>query len=290
MTKCNKCTKNFKAGACKVGCGFCGEWYHIGCGNISEQLFNVMSKNPQIHWYCEDCNAKAPDVLAVVQKCVKGNEDLKKEMESIQKVVNDMKAGKDEDFEDVIKRIVKKEIEKERANVITTERNSTPEAIREIAKKEVQENNDKKGRESNLVVAGIDEEKDATKEIEDLLSYLNVTVEVDGIRRMGKERKEGKHRQVWVKLASKNERNSVLEKANKLRNENRWKNIYINKDMTEAERKEAYDLRVELRRRRQAEEETGGNGKFAIFRGKVIKKASDREPAEEEDGIQNEGE
>jgi hypothetical protein len=32
----------------------------------------------------------------------------------------------------------------------------------------------------------------------------------------------------------------------KLKEEDRWKNIYINKDMTEAEREQAYKIRKEL--------------------------------------------
>ena len=60
---------------------------------------------------------------------------------------------------------------------------------------------------------------------------------------MGREKIDGKTRPVWVKLGSKKERNTVLEKAKKLKAEKRWENIYINRDMTEDERKQAYNLR-----------------------------------------------
>ena len=68
--------------------------------------------------------------------------------------------------------------------------------------------------------------------------------------------------------------------------EERWKNVYINKDMTKEESKQAYDLMVELRKRREEEAAANGNAKFVISRGRVLKKASDCEPETAEDGIQ----
>ena len=71
-----------------------------------------------------------------------------------------------------------------------------------------------------------------------------------------------------------------------MRNDDRWRDVYINRDMTEEERKDAYNLRVELRKRRQEEEAKSGSTKFVIYRGKVIKKGNLRETDDEEDGIQ----
>ena len=293
VNKCTKCAVKFTRGDRKVGCRYCGGWFHLECGNVTEKMFELMEENPQIHWYCVECNGKATDVLAVVKNCVKENEDLKK-MTELEAALKSMKEGADEEFEEnnkkltheeAIKNVVKKEVDKN-LNFRPVEQNPSTEAVREIAKKEVRENNDKKGREGNIVIANIDEEKDETKEVEDLLKYLDVTVEVNGIRRLGKEKQEGKNRQVWVKLSGKTERNEVLENANKMRNDDRWRDVYINRDMTEEERKDAYNLRVELRKRRQEEEAKSGSTKFVIYRGKVIKKGNLRETDDEEDGIQ----
>ena len=295
MNKCNKCAKAFKGEECKVGCGFCGKWYHITCGKVPKALFNTLENNPQIHWYCENCNEKANEVLPIVQKyedtrkeLVQKYEDTRKELTKVQETVTKMKNGEDPEFKEIIKHLVEGAI---REKMNDAENNPSTEAIREIAKKEVHENNDKKGRECNFVVAGIDEEKeDADKEIEDMLAFLDVTVEVSGIRRMGKDKQDGKTRPVWVRVDSKKERNAVLEKAKKLRDDDRWKNVYINRDMTEAERKEAYNLRVELRARREEERRENGTRRFVIHRGQVIRKENAREPATEEAGIQDEQE
>ena len=65
-----------------------------------------------------------------------------------------------------------------------------------------------------------------------------------------------------MKLANKKERELVLDKAKLLRDEERWKYVFINKDMTKEESKKAFDLRVELRKRRAAETAANGNEIF----------------------------
>ena len=289
MEKCNSCSKTFKAGNRKIGCEFCGKWYHIDCEGVSTALWKTLSETEQAHWFCKKCNEKAPDVLAIVKKSVQETEELRKELGTLKETVKNIKEGNDEEFVEVIKDIVR-QVKRDEQN---DEGNPEPmppneEVIRQYARKEVHENNDKKGRECNLVIPGIDEEKDAEEEVTEMLLYLQVTVEVDGIRRMGREKIDGKTRPVWVKLGSKKERNTVLEKAKKLKAEERWKNIYINRDMTEDERKQAYNLRRELREKRDQEEIGGGNSKFKIHQGRVIRVEATPRENTEEDGIQDE--
>ena len=154
--------------------------------------------------------------------------------------------------------------------------------MKKIAVREIRGNNDRKGRECNFMVSGIDEEKEAEEAIPSILSALGVTVEVEAIRRMGRDKEEGRNRLVWVQLSSRSQRNSVLEKAKKLKPVDEWKTVYINKDMTEAERKQAYQLRKALRDRKEKEQEEGGSRVFVIHRGRVIEKATNREPADED--------
>ena len=55
--------------------------------------------------------------------------------------------------------------------------------------------------------------------------------------------------------------------------------------MTEAERKEAYEVRVELRERRREEGNTRGRSNFVIHRGRVINKTENgREARTPRDG------
>lgn len=272
MNKCNKCNKDFKARAKKVGCGLCGKWFHAEkCAEISNEEWEVLSKSEQIYWYCQACNTIAPEVLLNFQKCVKDNIEIKKDVIDMKKEMKDLKECKDEQFIEAVKKLALEVVMEEKEKQEEDPRPEAVESIRAIARKEVHENNDKKGREANIVVSNVDEDKDTEKEIQEILTFLDVTVNVEGIRRMGKERQEDRNRAIWVQLGNKKERNMVLEKAKKLRAEEKWKHVFINKDMTEAERKEAYLIRVELREKRQAE----GNlprSKFVIHRGRVIHK------------------
>lgn len=276
----------------KVGCGFCGNWFHTkGCADISTELWDTLNKEKQLHWYCDECNEIAPEVLILVQKCVKENIEIKRDIiemkEELKEELKDIREGKDELFIESVKKIAKEIVNQEREKVEVEEViPAKRETMRVIAKEAVQENNDKKGREANLVISYVDETKEAEEEVTDMLTFLDVSVEVKGIRRMGREKKENVNRPIWVNLGSKRERNSVLEKAKNLKDDIRWKHVYINRDMTENERKEAYQLRVELRERRR-EEGTRGQSNFIIRRGRVINKAeNDRETRTPRDGIQ----
>ena len=286
MNKCNSCNVKFKVNAKKIGCGFCGKWFHAEeCAKMKKGLWDLISTEEQIHWYCNQCNGIAPDVMQIMQKCINDNKNLNNEMEQVMK---EIKEGKDEAFNETIRNLAKEVYQENQEDPPPIERQHN-EVVRTIARREVEENNDKKGREQNIVITNIDEDKDAKQEVEELLTHLDVTVEVQEIRRMGRERKPNKTRSIWVKLASKKERNKVLENAKKLAGVNRWKHAYVNKDMTETEQKEAYELRKELRERRREEGAANGQSKYVIHRGRVVNKEEQpREGETASDGIQDE--
>ena len=140
--------------------------------------------------------------------------------EELMEELKDIREGKDENFNETVKKVAKEIIDQEQEtqqaelNIPTRQ-----ESIRVIAREEVHENNDKKGREANVVISNVDEEEEAEDIVKDMLTYLGVSVEVKGIRRMGREKKEGRNRPIWVSLGNKKERNSVLEKAKNLKDE-----------------------------------------------------------------------
>ena len=305
MSNCSRCNKKFKNGDCKIGCELCGKWFHIRCQDVEKTLFEAISDDDQCHWFCKECNKNAPEILNMAKTAAAGIAENKRNIERIQHEMEAIKNLTDPVFIEAVKKIVietresgvndpefQESVKKiivatnEESNVGRENRHTTNEAVKRIAVREIRENNDKKGRECNIVVYGIDEEKDAEEEIPLILAKLDVSVEVEGIRRMGRDKKEGKNRLVWVKLGSKKERNSVLDNAKKLRNEEQWKTVYINKDMTQEERDKAHKLRIELKERRRKEDSDNGNRKFVIHRGQIVtKEATNREPVNENDGI-----
>lgn len=294
MNKCSECNIKFKSGAKKIGCGFCGKWFHAeGCTVINPQLYDMLSKEKQLHWYCKSCNEIDPEVLGTVQKCLKDNIETKKNLADMKKELQDLK--QDGSLKEAVEKIVREVLEEYKDEMVAPERQNTDsirdiarevfeenqaetvetetpslESIRNIARGEVRENNDKKGREANIVISNVDESKEAEAEVTEMLAHLGVTVEVNGIRRMGREKKPNYNRLIWVRLGSKQERNNVLDAAKKLKDEDRWKNTYINKDMTEEERKQAYKIRQELKKKRRQENVQNGRSRFIIHRGRVV--------------------
>ena len=288
----------------KIGCELCGKWFHIQCQNVPEAVWSTITESDQIHWFCQECNKNAPEIMSIANKAAenkKNIEKVQKQVEGVEQDVQSIKNGTDPTFLETLKKAIIEAMEDETDQVFrealkkvveetyegiedgeTGQSRQSREAVKKIAIREIRENNDRKGRECNLVVSGIDEEKEAEEAIPSILSALGVTVEVEAIRRMGRDKEEGKTRLVWVQLSSKSQRNSVLEKAKKLKQIDEWKTVYINKDMTEAERKQAYQLRKALRDRRDKEREEGGSRVFVIHRGRIIEKATNREPADED--------
>ena len=265
---------------------------------MKQEVGDVLSKEKQIHWYCKKCNNIAPEVLKALQNCIQGNVENKKSITDMKAEMKEIREGKDKAFNQVVKQLAREVYQEKKPEVIQiaqkvyeenkpeeTEPVLGPEIIRNIARNEVQENNDKKGREQNLVISNLDEQHDAESEVYKILTYLDVAVEVQGIRRMGRDKKPDKHRPIWVKLADKKERNAVLEKAKKLKDDDNWKKVYINKDMTTAEVNEAYALRQELKARRLQEGAERGRSKFVISKGRIVNKQEQpREPAQSRDG------
>lgn len=307
MNKCAECKVKFKNGARKIGCGFCGKWFHVdgNCTDINLQLYELLTKEDQLHWYCKSCNEIAPEVLGSLRKCIEENVQIRKTQEAMKTELEEFK--QEGSLKDAVETIVREILEEYKAEIVEPERPNTDsirdiarevfeenkaeitvperhnESIRNIARGEVRENNDKKGREANIVISNVDESIEAEDEVPQILAHLGVTVEVNEIRRMGRNKKKDYNRLIWVRLGNKKERNNVLDAAKKLKEEERWKNIYINKDMTEAEREQAYNLREELRTKRRQENANRGRSRYVIHRGRVVTRENQNEPQQAQD-------
>ena len=85
MNKCAECKVKFKNGARKIGCGFCGKWFHVdgNCTDINLQLYELLTKEDQLHWYCKSCNEIAPEVLGSLRKCIEENVQIRKTQEAM---------------------------------------------------------------------------------------------------------------------------------------------------------------------------------------------------------------
>ena len=142
--------------------------------------------------------------------------------------------------------------------------------------------NNRKVRENNIVVFGVpvsdngndNSAKDTVKEV---LSTVGVdSVKIGEMYRL-KSKSSTKPPPIVVQLPSREDRNEALKRSKNLRSENRFDGVYINPDLTWAERVEAKELRQKRNdMNKELEEKSKNSGEkldyhFVVRHGKVVK-------------------
>ncbi len=75
------CKKNVQKGAQALQCEYISVWHHTLCEYISDEEYNSLTRRgQQLHWYCKTCNAKAVDVLIMVQSMKEQQDKMKAEI------------------------------------------------------------------------------------------------------------------------------------------------------------------------------------------------------------------
>lgn len=134
---------------------------------------------------------------------------------------------------------------------------------------------DRKLRESNLIIAGIEEEKEGTVDerivkdkdkVKKVLSFLSVEEgSFTNVIRIGKPT-NGKPRLLRVKMRNVELKKRTLVSSKKLRTSESYRQVYINPDYTKNEQEIQKKLRENLKKLRANGEDV------IIFRGKIIKR------------------
>ena len=213
----------------------------------------------RIHWFCSKCNNKAVDVLKLVNNLKESNEKLQLRVEKVENRLDNIENMKSEPFR---------------------------EEIRKVIRAEVYEAKEKEVKECNLVIKGIYEIDDVEYEndplgirgmqsdeqvVDHLLkNVLEVEgVEINRIERIKLPQREGsdKTKIMIVKTGSFYQKQKVLRNAKKLGGKGPWHKVFINKDMTKAEREQDFELRKELKERR-----AHGEKNLVIRRGEIVTK------------------
>ena len=60
---CSSCTEAVKEDDKAMTCDTCGEWCHIACGQITEDVYEYLTSNEdeEVHWMCPSCINIASD-------------------------------------------------------------------------------------------------------------------------------------------------------------------------------------------------------------------------------------
>ena len=256
--KCLECDTECTKGQRALLCDRCCFWTHASCTEVDDEVYDIFfekgSKLACFRYFCKKCDNKVTEALEKYDKLEQDTQLLKSEM----KVVQD----KVEKIEETIKTTVRDKI------------SDVMEDQREVDK-----------RKMNLIVFGLPEielgqdtvwntPEKVEKDIESMNKLITEELGVglsnrNGIinaRRLGGSTSKTKPRPLRIEFRDLNTKRDVLTNAKKFRDSTSdiAKQIFINPDLTEEQRKKDQVLRKEMWKQR-------GLGRNVIIkRGEIV--------------------
>ena len=279
--ECGTCTRAVKDGQHALQCEKCDEWFHTGCEKISKVLYKALSEESEsrLSFYCKECKRQ---IVAYSSKITKLEERLKNLEADKETKVQDTSDQTTNILEKVMKKLQEfeeriKKLEEEKRESDRGKEEIVIEALKrfeEVRREEA----DKERRRDNIVMYNVPEvqqqepgniERDDTQHCEDIIrNKLRVEdCNIMQVVRLGR-RVENKTRPMLVKLGDEQQKWKVVGSSKFLKNDPNiiYKKVRIAPDMTRKEREENWNLREELRRRRDA-----GEQGWYIKRGKLLR-------------------
>lgn len=241
---CNGCKGVVDENTKALQCEFCAIWFCLVCSDVPEVVYDLakLNKIPGFVWTCNSCIHAIP-TFKNIEKVMNG---VKDEQVTCRADIDKLNV-KVEKLEDSIEDKVYEAVEEYR----NRESRKCNIILHQIAESDKEDSKDRKAHDTKMVHKVL-----AAIEVED--------VEIQSVVRLGKRDPFG-DRLMKVSLGSVKQKSESLRNAKKLRNTNKWKEVYITPDMTPKEREQSKILRAELKRRREEGEE-----RLVIRRGKII--------------------
>ena len=168
---------------------------------------------------------------------------------------------------------IKSEIDNIKSNL---DRGTSTTILRNEIVELMREGEDKKRRESNLVLYNITETQEDATHVNDLCKKIfdwiipNENPGFEIIRRLGKSTNSIRPRPILIKMENRHEKLKILKVAKKLRNatSHNLKNVVIAPDLTPREQEIDRELRRQLKEKKEY-----GQGDWCIYRGKLMNRA-----------------
>lgn len=306
--KCGKCDLVVQGDDSSLNCEICELWYHIRCENIPQEIYDFMvdaEEGQQFHWNCSFCKRGYENInkrlsrLEIIQGETKAKHDvIDAELSEIRDAVKD-NTGKMKEVGNRVRELESKNLlmtENIQQNKVSTE-NRLSELERKVnlprptqeasgVRPEGQVNsssqgqgfspislmdevNDRKARENNIVIYGAPEEasNNRTEEqehderfVQKVLNSCGVNDSTDKIRkvfRLGKLKVADKQRPLLVQFKETQIKSDLYKNICRLKNKPELNNIKIRNDLTRLERQQEADLRREAKNRTE-EAQTDG--------------------------------
>ena len=243
-TQCIDCNIDLNGMKIKsISCGFRRNNYCQKCSKLRAALFNDIGKEESIMWTCSHCRIAMPGVHTMMAQITK----LEAKVGQIEEKLNGPVLPKAE-----------------------------KELIQEVIREEKEEETEMEQRRLNLVLHQLsesnqgtleDRKRDDSETVSSLLTEaLNVDVEIENVFHLGAApRDKEKSRPIRFTVSNMDNKRRILDSSKNLKNVEGYSNVYFTPDLTRNQRRVAFELREEKRRRMAA-----GERDLVIRRGKII--------------------
>ena len=256
---CGKCCKDVKDTNKGIECSYCNIWYHALCVEIDEDAYVCVRKLAGFKWYCDGCNDK---VNTLIVKAV----SLESQVHTIQTEHNEIKQRLT-----IVEKKLAGSVNKEIATALNEKVNIDRRKLNLIVYNLPEQVNDGETVWDNPEKIEKDINQISTILSEELQIKITSTSKISNALRLGRLKtvKPGETptpRPLKIVFTDITMKREVLSSARRLRDSDKDipKRLYINPDLTEAQRKKDKDLREEMWTRRQ----NGEN--VAIQKGEIV--------------------
>lgn len=307
-TACGHCRKAVTEQCYAMQCTFCSFWYHIECESIKMELYNNLceSNHAGLHWYCRICNVKASGVLASLVQLESNQQALQRKIQMVEAKQTEQDNKHAELVETQRRCDMKVNDVQERVNnlenrpVPKTPPNTqaiASEVAKNLQEDALKEMEDRKAREDNIIIYGLEELNSNIKEeryradktnVQQFLEELRVDFDVDEIikmLRLGKPESNPdgaqKVRPLLVTFTNSQVKKEIFKNVKDIRDlEEKFKNLSVSNDLTKKQREENRKLVAEAKQKEE-EEGQGGRYKFKVkgppWARKVVKISNERQ-------------
>ena len=223
---CGTCSEKFKSNNKKVSCFGCKTPHHQKCSSLPKETFDLVC-NGDVIWLCSTCKGPFKNLMEKVCGLQKDLDDIKENVLEHEKRLKNLEAGK-----------------------------QTCNAIGDTVKElELREH-----KSRNIIVKGLEEADNEDSEmcrIESLLSDLGTELKRDNIERTFRIKKKSENdnddyknynRPVIVRFKTVDDKDAVLKNSRNAMNFPKYKNVYINRDLTQMESEELFNLRQKAKK------------------------------------------
>ena len=257
--QCKECAEYVNKDQRGVSCDKCHFWYHIECIKLTEKQYECLISSEEmgeeLHWYCKLCKPRCLEAIAKIDllenqtRCIAANvaklDERVNKLESSMstKVVQNVRSQLDE----------RADIDNRKHNLIIF---NVAESITSKEGKSVWYTQASKDSDFKMI------SKIASESLD--MDLTHPDAKIKDILRLGPLKESKWPRPIKITFENMKTKREMLAKS-KLLNRGKYKNVYINPDLTPNQRKHDQDLRNELKKRRD-----DGEKNLYIKQGKIL--------------------